>query len=152
MKKNIKRNPVLLAGLAACCLWATGCASGPKFTEYRASLAPPVEGLGRVWFYRTTAFGAGVQPAVKLDGRKVGNAVPRGYFFADTQPGVHEVTATTEWKHKTSVSVSTNRESYVKLNMAPGFFVGHVIPTEVPQQKALKEMQNLNFADNRRGN
>ena len=127
-------------------VFAVGCASGPKFSEYRSTVSPPTAGNGRIWFYRPSALGAAVQPSVKLDNQAVGTAAPHGFFFADTQPGSHEVSCTTEWTDKTSLTVTTNIDSYVRLDIAMGFFVGHVIPKEVPETKATNEMKNLHYA------
>jgi hypothetical protein len=123
-----------------------GCASGPKFSEYHRTAPPCSVGQGRIWFYRPSALGAAVQPDVKLDGHVVGKAVPHGFFSADTAPGAHEVSATTEWTHKTQINVMPNCESYVQLNMMMGLFVGHVAPEEVPPEKALRKIADLHLA------
>lgn len=133
----------MAAGLA---IFVVGCASGPKFSDYRSTVSPPEEGYGRIWFYRPSAFGAAVQPAINLDNRTVGNAVPHGFFHVETPPGAYTVSATTEWTHQISINVTTNEESYVRLNMMIGLFVGHVIPEEVPESQAIKEMQDLHLA------
>lgn len=136
-------NLLLYAGLAAL---SVGCASGPKFSEYRASVPPPPDGYARVWFYRPSAMGAAVQPNVKLDDRVVGSAVPHGFFHAEVKPGEHQVSATTEWTHKGTVAVTTNEDSYVRLNMAMGLFVGHIVPEVMPESKATNQMNGLHFA------
>ncbi len=123
-----------------------GCASGPKFSEYHQTAPPCPAGQGRIWFYRPAAAAAAVQPDVKLDGRVVGKAVPHGFFSADTTPGAHEVSATTEWTHKKQITVLPNCETYVQLNMAIGLFVGHIVPEEVPPEKALRKIENLHLA------
>ncbi len=136
--------PLLFA--AGLVIFAAGCASGPKFSEYRPTVSPPATGDGRIWFYRPSAFGAAVQPAVNLDGGSVGNAVPHGFFYVDTRPGSHEVSCTTEWTHKASVNVESNQDKYVRLEIMMGLFVGHIVPKEVPESKALKEMNDLHLA------
>lgn len=123
----------------------SGCASGTKYSEYRPTMPPPAEGFGRVWFYRPSAFGAAIQPAVKLDDQSVGRAVPRGFFHVETRPGLHRISATTEWKHKAEINVSTNSDTYVRLDMAMGLFAGHVIPKEVPEAKATNDLKNLHL-------
>jgi hypothetical protein len=133
----------MAVGLA---MFAVGCATGPKFSEYRPTVPPPTDGCGRIWFYRPSALGAAIQPAVNLDGRTVGNAVPHGFFHVETLPGEHTVSCSTEWTHKTSINVTTNQASYVRLNMMMGLFVGHVIPKEVPESQAIEEMQDLHLA------
>ena len=136
---------VLTATVALAAL-VTGCASGPRYAEYRSTLAPPTEGYARVWFYRPSVLGAAVQPAIKLDDKPIGKAVPHGFFHVETPPGTHEVSATTEWKHKAQIVVSTNRETYVQLNMMMGLFVGHVIPKEVSEEEASKALLGLHLA------
>ena len=126
-------------------IFAVGCASGVKFSEYRATVPPPPEGYGRVWFYRPSALGAAIQPAVKLDDQPIGNAVPKGFSHYETLPGIHEVSATTEMKHKITITVTTNTDNYVRLNMMMGLFVGHVLPREVPEHQATNDMKNLHL-------
>ena len=135
---------LLAASLLA--LGLAGCASGPGYAEYRRTLPPPPEGQTRVWFYRPSMLGAAVQPAVKLDGRSVGSAVPRGFFHVETEPGTHEVSITTEWTHKAQINPTTNSETYVRLNMALGFMVGHVVPVEVTPEKAARDLGSLRHA------
>ena len=135
-------------GLAALALLMAGCASGPRFSEYRGCVPSHSEGGSRVWFYRPAgAFGVTVQPPIMLDDRKVGTAVPRGFFCVEASPGTHEVSATTEWTHRTQITVNTNADTFVRLNMMVGVFMGHVIPHEVPEAKATNQMNNLRLAD-----
>lgn len=72
---------VILASLLSAC-----ATSGPKFTEMVAAMNAPSQGVGRIYFYRTTVLGAAVQPEVQLNGEVVGRAVPKGFFFVD-RPG-----------------------------------------------------------------
>ena len=143
--KSFLQNIALVAALAAG-LMLSGCASGVKFAEYRATVKPCEKNQGRVWFYRPSAMGFAVQPAVDLDGSTVGHAVPGGFFHTETAPGAHEVSVTTEMKHKKTIAVAPGQETYVRLNMAMGMFVGHVIPVETPPEKALREMEGLHLA------
>jgi len=62
-------------------------------------------------------------------------------------PGEHTVSCTTEWTHKVTINVSTNADSYVRLNMMMGLFIGHVVPKEVPESEAVQDMQNLHLAN-----
>jgi len=123
-----------------------GCASGPRYAEYRPSVAPAREGYGRVWFYRPSVRGAMFQPAVKLDNQRVGNAVPHGFFAVETTPGIHEVSAATEWKHKTTINVRSNEDTYVRLITWPGLLAYHVIPKEVEAPRAMNDLKNLHLA------
>jgi hypothetical protein len=134
-----------LAALAACAT-LVGCASGPTFAEYRSTLPPCPKGEARVWFYRPAWVGAAVQPNVNLDGAPVGKAVPKGFFHADTTPGVHQVSITTEWTHKRPITVPPNTDSFIRLNLFPGLFVAHIVPEQVPPPQALSEIQDLHLA------
>jgi hypothetical protein len=138
--KKILQHLAMAVGLA---VLAVGCASGPKYAEYRAQLKPPDAGFGRVWFYRPSSLGMAVQPTVQLDDRNVGTAVPRGFFQVQVLPGDHTVKCTTEWTHQTTITVSTNIDTYVCLEMMLGVFVGHVIPKEVTENRAIPEIKDL---------
>jgi hypothetical protein len=128
-------------------LLGAGCASGPRYTNYRPSVAPPPEGYGRVWFYRPAVMGAMVQPEVKFDGQPVGRAVSRGVFHVDAPPGTHEVSASTEWKHTTTVTVVPNADTYVRLKTLPGLLVRHIVPQQVSEDRALNELTGMRVID-----
>ena len=103
--------------------------------------------MGRIWFYRhSVLFGDAMDPAIKLDGTKVGNSIPSGFFQVQTTPGPHEVSTSTEATYSTVVTVSTNADSYVKFHILPGILVGRVVPTVVNETTAIQEMQGLSYA------
>jgi hypothetical protein len=133
---------VIISGLLL-----TGCATGPKYSDYRATLQPRAAGMGRIWFYRhSVVFGDAIDPAVKLDGTKIGNSIPGSFFQVQTTPGVHEVSTATEATYKTTVTVSTNTDSYVKFHVLPGAFVYRVVPSVVNEAEAVQEMGGLRYA------
>src|SRR5215212_2736243 len=76
---NPFKNLFIVGCLAAL---GAGCASGPRYANFRPAVQPPPEGYGRIWFYRPAVMGAEVQPAVKVDGQPVGRAISRGVFYA----------------------------------------------------------------------
>jgi uncharacterized protein DUF2846 len=81
------------AGFLGMAVIVAGCATGgQKFKEMSSEMAAPPAGMGRIYFYRTSVFGAAVQPEVKLNGEVVGKAVPQGFFYADRPPGDYTVT------------------------------------------------------------
>jgi hypothetical protein len=55
---------------------------------------------------------------------------------------MYEVKCTTEWAHKCQLSVATNSTKYVRLGMRMGVFVGHVVPSEVNELIATKELED----------
>ncbi len=138
--QGLTRRLPWLAG-AAGLLMLAGCATGPDFATYHATLVPPKEGEARVWFYRPSKFlGSAVQPIVFVNGEEVGKAQPGCFFFADRPSGTFEIHCTTEWADKAQLTVTTNQAHYVRLTMLPGVFVGHVLPKVVPEPQALREM------------
>ena len=98
-----------------------------------------------MYFYRTTALGAGVQPAVKLNGEKIGTAKPQGFFYADRPAGNYEIETSTEVKRRLSLTLDKSQTRYVRLNMAMGFFVGHVYPELVDDQTGEKEIRGCKY-------
>jgi len=137
---------LLLLLITVTCL--ISCASGPKFSDYANRLPRPKESDGRIWFYRPQRIlGAAVQPPVVLNGRKIGTAQPGGFFYADRPAGNYEVECTTEWTHKCHLTLAPQSNRYVRLNMMPGLFVGHVVPIEADASDAVKELQELHAND-----
>ena len=135
-----------LAGMGFLALMAAGCATGPAYNEYRASLAPPREGYGRIWFYRPTVLPMEVQPVIKLDEKIVGHAIPQGFFAVDVPAGPHEVSATMVWKHSTVITVISNSDSYVRFKPLFGFLGHHFMPEEVNDSFGPNNMQHLHLA------
>ena len=106
----------------------TGCASGPTYSQLKATFPAVAQDKGRIFFYRTVVLGAAVQPAVKLNGQEVGTAKPEGFFYVDRPAGAYTVETSTEVKRQLSLNLETNQTRYVRLNISIGFFVGHVYP------------------------
>jgi len=128
--------PLLLAVAAL-----AGCATGPDFKSYSATVPPVAQNQGRIWFYRPSKMaGAAVQPEVKLNGEKVGKAQPGCFFYADRAPGQYEVKCTTEWSDTCKLTLAAQETTYVRLGLMVGLFVGHIIPKEVSEADGLREL------------
>ncbi|MDH4232351.1 MAG: DUF2846 domain-containing protein [Nitrospirota bacterium] len=140
MKTLLKFFAVIILSLP---FW--GCAtSGPKYSELLPALSTPPD-TGRIYIYRTTVFGAAVQPEVKLNGEVVGKAIPKGFFYVDKKPGTYEILTSTEVDRKLSLLLECAQTRYVRLNMAMGFFVGHVYPELIDSETAEKEIQDCQY-------
>ncbi len=135
----MKKTTCLLLTLVSAALF-TGCASGKKFSDAKSTLPPLAADQGRIYFYRVTAVGAAVQPAVKLNGEKIGTAKPKGCYFVDRAPGSYQVETSTEVKRQLSLTLEKQQTRYVRLNLAMGFFVGHVFPELVDDATGEKEI------------
>jgi hypothetical protein len=119
--------------------------SGPKYSEMVNSTPPLSGGEGRVYIYRTSALGAALQPAVELDGSVVGKAVPKGFFYVDCAAGNHRIATSTEVERELTFHVGEGQTRYVRLDVSMGFFVGHVYPDLVEQEKAIAEIGSCHY-------
>jgi hypothetical protein len=123
----------------------TGCASGPKYSQMKASFPAVAQDNGRIFFYRTAMLGAAVQPAVKVNGEEVGTAKPEGFFYVDRPPGNYTVETSTEVKRQLSMNLETNQTRYVRLNISIGFFVGHVYPELIENAAGENEILDCHY-------
>lgn len=125
--------------ITCCAALVTGCASGTKYAD--TSIPPLAADRGRIFFYRTSALGAAVQPDVKLNSETIGSAVPKGFFYTDRVPGNYQIETSTEVKRRLSLTLDQGQTRFVRLNIAMGFFVGHVWPELVENPVGEKEIQ-----------
>ena len=127
-------------------LFLGGCATkGPSFSEMAPSISEVSANTGRIYFYRTTVFGAALQPEVKINNEVVGKATARGFFYADKEPGNYEITTSTEVKRKLSLILEEGQSRFVRFGVSMGFFVGHVYPELVSPEEGKLEIQNCKY-------
>lgn len=123
-----------------------GCATGPKFSKISGTIPDLASAMGRIYFYRSSSpIGAGVQPAIMLNGTKVGNSVPGGVFFKNVKPGNYEVATSTEVERKLTFTIAAGQTRYVLTTVGLGFFIGRVYPTLVDPKVGSKAIQDLSF-------
>lgn len=135
----------LLVLLALSAFFA-GCASGPSYSDYQGSIPAVAADKGRIYFYRTAVMGAAIQPAVKVNGVKVGSAKPNGFFYYDVVPGEYAVETTTEVKRKLTLTMEKGQTRYVRLGISLGFLAGHVYPELVDTDVGAKEIASCKYA------
>lgn len=126
-------------------LLLTGCASGPKFSTVESTLATPPAGKARIFFYRTTALGAAIQPEIKLNGTVVGKAEPHGVFFVERDPGNMEVVTGSEVERKLTFTIGAGETRYVRCSVGLGVLVYRIIPELVDAEEAKKEVADLSY-------
>jgi len=130
----------LLAGILA------GCATGPKYEEVRGGFAPIPAAQGRVYFYRSAnPIGSGIQPSVMLNGEKVGDSQPGGFFFVDRAPGSYEVNLTTEVERRLTFILESGQEQYVRMSVGLGVLVYRVYPELVDKKTGEEELRGLSY-------
>ncbi len=123
-----------------------GCASGPKYAEIAGRIPPIPAGKSRIWFFRDgSPIGSGIQPSVLLNGVKVGDSVPGGFFFRDADSGNKEVTLSTEVERKLTFTAAAGEERHVKMTVTLGALIYRVYPELVSPEAGRAEIQNLAF-------
>jgi hypothetical protein len=110
------------------------------------STAPKDQDSGRIFFYRTTAFGAALQPDIRLNGTKVGDSRAQGFFYVDRPPGNYEVITSTEVDRKVTFVLEKGQTRFVKFSVSMGFFVGHVYGELVDSAAGLEEIKDCKYA------
>ena len=135
---------VALAAVAASLL-LSACASGTKFSEMSATMPAAQPEMGRIYFYRRALAGMAVQPEVRLNGEKVGKAVPNGFFYVDRPAGNYQVVTETEVEKKLTFTLEPGQVRYVRLDISIGFWVGHVYGLLIDEDKAKSEIASMHY-------
>lgn len=123
----------------------SACATGMAYKDARASFPALSPEQGRIWFYRSSAFGAALQPDVYLNGQKVGTAKPHGVYFVDRSPGSYEVSTTTEVEKKLTFTLEKGQQRFVRFVAGFGLVVGRVYPELIDPKTAEEEIQDLAY-------
>ncbi len=137
--------PLLASFLIIAFALLSGCATGPKFSEVKDTLPALAPDKGRLYVYRTAVMGAAVQPDVRVSGDVVGSAKPKGFFIVDRPAGEYKVSSSTEVTRTLSLTLAAGQTRYVRLNLAMGFFVGHVFPELVENAVGEKEIAGCSY-------
>jgi hypothetical protein len=146
MLTKLKTLSVLAAGLLL-----TACASGPKYAEMKSSIPPLPADKGRIYFYRTGSFGGAIQPSITLNGEKVGDSKPGGFFYVDRDPGKYEAACSTEVTKKIDFSLQGGQQRYVKTSVSMGLLVGHVTPELIDPDEGSEAIQTLRYTADKPG-
>ncbi len=138
---------ILLITLSVVSLFELGCvSSGPKYFEYVDQIPKLNPDSSRIFFYRKNSLlGAGVQPDIRLNEKVVGESKPNGFFFVDTEPGNHVVSAKTEVEKTFSIRLSKGEVGYIRSSIGFGVLVGRPNFDAVLEADALDEMRNLRY-------
>jgi hypothetical protein len=135
---------LLLAG--AVTLMAAGCASGPQYKEMASTIPTLGADHGRIYFFRSSSLvGAGVQPAIKVNGQAVGQSTPGGFFYIDEPAGQYTVSTQTETEKTVSLALDAGETKYVRTSVSMGLLVGRVVPSLETPENATKEIEGLKY-------
>ena len=122
-----------------------GCASGPTYLEMAPAIRELPQDTGRIYFYRTTTFGAPFQPEVTINNEVIGKATAQGFFYADREPGKYEIITSTEVARKLSLILEDGQTRYVRFGVSMGFFAAHVYPELVNPEVGKEEIKACKF-------
>jgi Protein of unknown function (DUF2846) len=138
----------LACAIAICAVlpFSAAYASSPKYSVHHTAEPAIDSTVGRIYFYRESSLGGMMlEPAIKVDGNKVGESSSGDYFYVDMAPGTYTVSVSTEKDETTPVTVTAGQAVYVKTEVSMGFLVGHVSPEVVANDKAESEIQDCHF-------
>lgn len=122
------------------------CATGPSLTSMRDKIPQVPTEEGRIWFYRSgSPFGSAIQPSIMLNGRKVGDSVPGGFFYVDTAPGQYVVTTVTETDYSVKFVLEAPQERFIRTAVSVGLLIGRVVPELVDPDEARKDIASKSY-------
>ena len=122
-----------------------GCASGPQFKEVVNTFpAVPAES-GRIYIYRPSAFGAAIQPKIRVNDEVVGTAQARGFTYVDRPAGEYEIATSTEAKRKLKLTLEPGDEKYVRLEVKMGLLVAQIKPVQVESDVGQSQLEKTKF-------
>jgi hypothetical protein len=143
---------------AACLLGAAAaCATGSSYRQMAAKLAPPAEGMSRIFVYLTTSSGApAFWPQIAIDGELVGELRTGSFFYVDRPAGVHQVsvlvrTGTAAFGNQgatepVSVLVAPGGAAYVQVQVTVGASMLNVTLLPEDAADAQRDLGPLDYA------
>ena len=137
---------VRFAAISLLLVLVAGCATGPDMKTMANSIPSMPAEQGRIWFFRSASpFGSAIQPSIMLNGKKVGDSVPGGFFFVDTAPGNYVVTTATETDYSVKFALDAAQERFIKTVVSMGVMVGRVAPELVDPEAARAAIQTKSY-------
>ena len=128
--------------MAAAALVA-GCATGVPVSQSPIANSKVPDGKARIVVYRTGIMGAAIQPVVHVSGRETGKCTPKGALYVTADPGQHTISAATEVRETSNLSLSAGETAYVKCSIGMGLLVGRPKLDLVPAAVGQAETQKL---------
>jgi hypothetical protein len=132
--------------LVAAVVYLSGCATGPLYKDFQASIPTIKDNEARLFFYRPEkVIGSGIRPGVVLNNKMVGPSTPGGFFFVDVPPGPYQVVLTSEVERKLTFEVAPKETKCIRLSVSLGILVYRVYPELTERISCEKEIENLNY-------
>ena len=123
----------------------TACVAPPGGSQSALTLPPPPAGQGRVFIYRLSDLtGAWNQPAVTMNGRPAGQAIPGRYSYYDVPPGNYVVRTASDPDRRAVFTIAPGARHYVRLTHVFAGIV-QVYPELVSEFEGRTELQGLSY-------
>lgn len=106
----------------------------PYSAEVRAAIGAPVDGKGKIVFFRPGRFqGAAVGFKVREGETELGKLRNGRYFVVEADPGTHQYTVHSEAKDVTTLEIEAGETYFVEGKVNMGFMVGrpNLTPSDV---------------------
>lgn len=131
--------------LAGAALLLTGCA-GPRYADVATRIPDIESGSGRIYFYQLAATGVdAAQPAILVDGRKVGRSKPGRFFFVDRPAGTPVLTVAPDRKDPEASlkpTLAAGQTVYIRVDVEGG---KQVLRLEPSADVATQSLANLKY-------
>lgn len=113
---------------------STEAAADPYSSDVRAAIGAPVEGKGKVVFFRPSRFqGGAVGFKVREGDTELGKLRNGRYFVVEADPGTHQYTVHSEAKDLTTLEIEAGETYFLEGKINMGFMVGrpNLTPSDV---------------------
>jgi hypothetical protein len=80
-----------------------------------------------------------------LNGAKVGESKPGGFFYVDRAPGNYEVLLSTEVDRKVTFTLEPRQERYIRMTVSLGVIIYRVYPELVDPADGSKEIVEASY-------
>lgn len=126
-------------------LLLAGCA-GPRYADVASRIPELESGQGRIYFYQLAADHVdAAQPAIMVDGRKVGRSRPGRFFFVDRPAGSHVLTFAPDRKNPGAgiqANLGSGQTLYMRVDVEGG---KQVLREEMSAQTAVQSLSSLKY-------
>lgn len=130
---------------AGAALLLAGCA-GPRYVDVATQIPALEASEGRIYIYQPVTPNGGkiAQPAILVDGTKVGRSKPGNFFFVDRAAGQLAVITATDRKERKeplTVPLAAGQTQYVRVDISGGKQVLRLEESAESAQEALKDLR-----------
>jgi hypothetical protein len=130
--------------VVALCLLFCATTARADDKDWASKLPPPAPGMGRIFIYRVPGFlGGAFQPAIYVNGTKIGDAEMHRVHVIDRPPGDYEVRIRLEGTWRVTVPLAAGETRYVRLVTYPEVFTPRIEPQLKDNSAGAAEIQGI---------